>query len=38
MRRLLWHKVKKHPLGLAKFLWKNIKLELAARKRLKNPG
>lgn len=38
MRRLLWRKMKQHPLGLPKFLWKNIKLELAARRRLKNPG
>ena len=34
MRRLIWRKVKKNPLGLPKFLWKNLKLELAARKRL----
>ncbi|MBT4519769.1 MAG: redoxin domain-containing protein [Halieaceae bacterium] len=35
MRRLIWRKVKKNPLGLLKFLWKNIKLELGARKRAK---
>jgi len=35
MRRLLWRKVKSNPLGLPKYLWKNLKLELAARKRLK---
>jgi hypothetical protein len=33
VRRLLWRKVKKNPLGLPRFIWKNIKLELAARKR-----
>ena len=35
MRRLLWRKVKSNPLGLPKFIWKNLKLELQARKRLK---
>ena len=35
MRRLLWRKIKANPLGLPKFLWKNIRMELAARRRLK---
>ena len=38
MRRLLLRKLKQHPLGLPKFLWKNLKLELAARKRRKQSG
>jgi len=33
MRRLLMRKVKQNPLSLPKFLWKNLKLELAARRR-----
>ena len=33
MRRLFLRKFKKNPLGLPKFIWKNIKLELAARRR-----
>ena len=33
MRRLLLRKIKAHPLGLPKFLWKNIKMEWAARRR-----
>jgi hypothetical protein len=35
MRRLIWRKLKQHPLGLPKFLWKNFKLEMAARKRVR---
>ena len=35
LRRLLWRKAKAHPLSVPKFLWKNIRMELAARKRLK---
>jgi AhpC/TSA family/Thiol:disulfide interchange protein DsbD, N-terminal len=35
MRRLLLRKFKQNPLGAFKFLWKNIKLELAARRRRK---
>jgi AhpC/TSA family/Thiol:disulfide interchange protein DsbD, N-terminal len=35
MRRLMWRKLKKNPLGLPKFLWKSIKMQLAARRRLK---
>ena len=35
MRRLIWRKVKKHPWGLPKYLWKNLKLEFAARRRRK---
>jgi hypothetical protein len=38
MRRLLWRKVKANPLSLPKFLWKNIRMELAARRRRKNQG
>ena len=38
MRRLMWRKVKANPLGLPKFLWKNIRMELAARRRRKNQG
>lgn len=38
MRRLLLRKLKQHPLGLPKFLWKNLKLELAARRRRKHSG
>ena len=33
LRRLFWRKFKQNPLGLPKFLWKSIKLELAAKKR-----
>lgn len=36
MRRLIWRKLKKHPLGLPRFLWKSLKLELAARKRARH--
>jgi hypothetical protein len=35
MRRLIWRKVKEHPMGLPRFIWKNLKLERAARKRTK---
>jgi hypothetical protein len=35
MRRLLWRKVKKRPLGFLKFIFRQIYLELAARRRLK---
>ena len=35
MRRLIWRKFKKNPMGLPRYLWKNIKLELAARIRAK---
>jgi hypothetical protein len=38
MRRLIRRKLIQNPLGLPKFIWKNIKLELAARKRRKNRG
>jgi len=38
MRRLMWRKVKTNPLSLPKFLWKNIRMELAARRRRKNQG
>jgi hypothetical protein len=33
MRRLIFRKVRQNPLGLFKFLFKNLKLELAARRR-----
>lgn len=33
MRRLFLRKLKQNPLGLPKFLWKNLKLELGARRR-----
>lgn len=33
LRRLIWRKAKQNPLGLPKFIWKSVKLELAARKR-----
>ena len=33
LRRLFLRKVRRHPLGLPKFLWKTLKLELAAKKR-----
>lgn len=33
MRRLIWRKLKVNPSSLPKFLWKTIRLELAARKR-----
>jgi len=33
MRRLLRRKIGQNPLGFPVFLWKNIKLELAARRR-----
>ena len=36
LRRLLWRKVKEHPLSVPKFLWKNIRMELAARRRVKS--
>jgi len=35
MRRLIRRKLIQNPLGLPKFIWKNLKLELAARKRRK---
>jgi len=35
MRRLLWRKIKEHPMGLPRFLWKTIKMERAARRRRK---
>jgi hypothetical protein len=35
MRRLIRRKLVKNPLGLPRFVWKNLKLELAARKRSK---
>ena len=35
MRRLIWRKLKENPLGLPRFMWKNLKLELAARRRQK---
>jgi hypothetical protein len=38
MRRLLWRKIKENPLSLPKFLWKNIKMEFAARRRRKHQG
>jgi hypothetical protein len=38
MRRLIWRKLKKKPLSLPKFIWKNIKLELQARKRARQRG
>jgi len=34
MRRLIWRKTKEHPLGMLKLLWKTIRLERQARKRL----
>jgi hypothetical protein len=33
MRRLMLRKVRKHPLGFVRFIWKSLKLELAARRR-----
>ena len=36
LRRLLWRKAREHPLSVPKFLWKNIRMEIAARKRMKN--
>ena len=38
MRRLFLRKVKQNPLGLPKFIWKNLKLELAARRRRNKSG
>lgn len=38
MRRLMWRKVKANPLSLPKFLWKNVRIELAARRRRKHQG
>jgi len=35
MRRLIWRKVKEHPMGLPRFIRKCLKLEWAARKRAK---
>lgn len=35
LRRLIWRKAKQHPLGLLKFIWKNIKMNLAAKRRSK---
>ena len=35
MRRLIRRKLVQNPLGLPRFIWKNLKLELAARKRRK---
>lgn len=34
MKRLMVRKVKKRPLNLLSFIWRNIKMQLAARKRL----
>lgn len=36
MRRLFLRKFKRNPLGLPKFIWKMIKLELAARRRARD--
>lgn len=36
LRRLFWRKLKANPLGLPKFIFKNIKLEREARKRAKS--
>ncbi len=33
LRRLLWRKIREHPLGFLWFLSKHIKLELAALRR-----
>jgi hypothetical protein len=33
MRRLIWRKVRKNPLGLPRFIAKNVRLELEARRR-----
>ena len=33
LRRLLWRKAKENPLSLPKFIWKNIRMQRAARKR-----
>jgi hypothetical protein len=33
MRRLMLRKVRKNPLGLVKFIFKSLKLELAASRR-----
>ncbi len=33
LRRLLWRKIREHPLGFLRFIGKNIKLELAALRR-----
>jgi hypothetical protein len=33
MRRLIWRKVRAHPLGFLRFIAKSIRLELAARRR-----
>lgn len=38
LRRLLWRKAKENPVGLLKFAWKSIRMELAARRRHKNQG
>jgi len=38
MRRLAWRKVRRNPVGLVKFIAKNIRLELEARKRRKSAG
>ena len=38
MLRLLLRKARKHPLGLVRFAWKNLKLEREARKRARAAG
>ena len=38
MRRLLWRKIKANPMGFPKFVWKSIRMELAARRRRKSQG
>lgn len=38
LRRLLWRKIKENPQGFPKFIWKNIRMELAARRRRKGRG
>ena len=35
-RRLLLRKAKANPLGFPKFIWSNVRMTLAARRRLKN--
>jgi|TARA_Y100000294_G_scaffold161720_1_gene166336 DsbC/DsbD-like thiol-disulfide interchange protein len=38
LRRLMFRKIRQNPLSLPKYLWKNMRLERAARKRLRQRG
>lgn len=37
-RRLMWRKIKANPFMLPRFIWKNFKMQRAARRRMKHQG